>query len=115
MKKPIRINTYNFECCVLQEKLPVILVFGAIWESKSAALFEEMEYLIKEHDGEFVFGKVECDYNQIIYHDYQIGDIPCMVIFENGKIIKKVIGKDFKTTKSVKSLIDWYYGIYPYY
>ena len=113
--KPIRINTLNFECCVLEEKLPVILVFGAIWDSRSTGLYCEMDSIANEHDGEFVFGKVEIDYNQIIYHDYKIEDFPCMVIFENGNIIKKVIGNDFKKTRNVKELIDWYYGIYPYY
>ena len=115
MKQPLLVNTFNFECCVLESEIPVLLVFGACWDPLSIRLYSQLERCVEKCEGEFLLGKVEYDYNQIIYHKYQIPDIPSMAFFENGKIIKIVSKEDFLTIKSVGAFIDWYYGIYPYY
>lgn len=115
MKRPININTYNFECCVIESEIPVLLVFGAFWDHISNKLFSQLDYWAEKYQDKILFGKVEYENNQLIFHNCEIKDIPCMVLFENGKIIKTVVKTDFSKIGSVGDLIDWYYGIYPYY
>ncbi len=109
---PLRINTYNFECSVLQSKLPVILVFGAIWDRTSRKWYSQLEHIPDKFDKYIIRGKVELDYNCEIFADYGIVDIPSLVIFEDGKIFEK--RTKYNGSSDVMDFIKRFFGAAPH-
>ena len=66
--KPLRINLLAFDSVVMKSEIPVLLVFGAIWDNKSRRLFDSLDRFAEEYDKKVKFGKVDYDYFPDIFH-----------------------------------------------
>ncbi len=56
------------------------------------ALAPTIEKLAADYAGKAVIGKVNCDTNYDLAVQYNITAIPAVLIFQNGKVVEKLIG-----------------------
>lgn len=82
----------NFEQEVLTNELPVLVGFTALWCGPCRALTPILENLSKEFEGKIKFGKVNTDENEEISSNYNISALPTILLFNKGKVIKKMVG-----------------------
>jgi len=110
--KPLRINLLGFESAVLQSDIPVLLVFGAMWDVDSRMLFSQLDYYGEKLDGKVKIGIVDYDYVPDIFSEYGVFEIPTMVIFEDGKVVERKTGYD--GSKDIDKLLHHFFGYLPY-
>ena len=109
--KPLRINLLAFDSVVMKSEIPVLLVFGAIWDNKSRRLFDSLDRFAEEYDKKVKFGKVDYDYVPDIFHDMEVFDIPTIMMIEDGKVFERKLGNDYR---DIKKMLDHFFGVLPY-
>lgn len=100
----IELTDQNFEKEVLQADLPVLVDFWAPWCSPCLIASPVIEELVKEHQGKIKAGKVNVDNNPQIAQKYGIMSIPTVMIFKEGREIRRQIG--FLGKEKYKELIE---------
>lgn len=94
----VKLTAENFEQEVLKSDKPVLVDFYADWCGPCKRLAPLLEEL-KEID----VLKVNVDLFDSLSRSYGIMSIPTLILFENGKEIKKIIG--FQTEAEIKEFI----------
>ena len=88
----ININDKNFKQEVLEESLPVLVDFWAMWCGPCLRLAPVVEQIAKEYKGKLKVCKLDVDDAPETASSHDIMSIPTLVIFKNGKVVDKVIG-----------------------
>ena len=90
MNKPKKINDGNFEEEVLQENKPVLVYFHARW-AQLARITESYIIEIARDFGDCLkVCMIDVDENQSTTSRYGISNIPASLLFQDGKIKKRV-------------------------
>lgn len=111
--KPLPINMLGFESAVLRSKIPVLVVFGAIWDYGSSALFNHMVWYGEKLDGKMKTAIADIDVVIELFYKYEIIDLPTMVIFENGEPFKKrKVG--YYSDTDIDEFLYSFFGYLPY-
>ena len=98
------INEQNFEQEVVNSDIPVLLDFWAPWCGPCKMLLPVIDEIAKEYDGKIKVGKVNTDENMSLSSQFQITSIPCLIIFNGGKAINKMVG--FRPKNDIMKEID---------
>lgn len=77
---------------VLQSQLPVLVDFFAGWCPPCKLLAPIIEELAQELQGKVKIAKLNIDEAQNIAGRYQVMSVPTMIVFEDGKEKKRIIG-----------------------
>jgi thioredoxin 1 len=93
----------NFKTEVLESTIPVLVDFWAEWCHPCKIVGPIVEELATEYAGKLKVGKVDVDVNQVA-GNYGIMSIPSLLIFQNGQVIKSMVGAQSKD--SFKREID---------
>jgi len=82
-------------------KNKVLVDFYATWCGPCKMLSPVLEELSKEIDIDIV--KIDVDENNNLAKEYGIMSIPCLILFENGKEIKRNLG--FMPKEKIKEFV----------
>ena len=88
----IKLSLENFEKEVLKSEKPVLVDFYADWCGPCNAMAPVIEELATELDWKAKVGKINVDENSDIAVEYNIMSIPTLIIFQNGKEEKRLVG-----------------------
>lgn len=86
----------NFQKEVLESQTPVLVDFWAAWCAPCRIVSPIVEELSTEYNGKLKVGKLDVDANGQTSQTYGIMSIPSIVIFQNGKPVKTLIGAQSK-------------------
>ena len=99
--KIIEGNQENFEKEVLESKEPVLVDFNATWCGPCRMLRPILEEIAKETTTKIV--AVDIDEAEDLAATYHVFSIPCLVVFKEGKEIKRSLG--FTTKEAIEELM----------
>lgn len=82
----------TFEQDVLQSTTPVLVDFWATWCGPCRAVAPVLEELSTEYGDKMKIVKLDTDANPQVTARYGITSIPTMYVFQNGEIVKQLVG-----------------------
>jgi thioredoxin 1 len=77
---------------VLQSDKPVLVDFWAEWCGPCRLVGPVLEEIASQHGEKLQVVKLNIDENPGVARDYQIMSIPTMSVFQNGQIVKTIVG-----------------------
>lgn len=87
----IILDKNNFDEIINSDK-PVLVDFWATWCGPCKMLAPFVEEVAKEKEDEIIVGKLDVDQNQDLAMRYGVMSIPTLILFKEGKEIKRNIG-----------------------
>ena len=92
MTTPITVTDATFADEVLGSSKPVLVDFWATWCGPCKMVAPVLEEIASEHGEKITIAKMDIDANPSIPRDYQILSIPTMILFQDGKPVKQIVG-----------------------
>lgn len=89
----------NFNAFITSNKL-VVVDFFAMWCGPCCALSPYIDELATNHH-HILFAKANIEETPIIVNDLDVKSLPCVIIFENGKEINRVVGFNKPKLKAI--------------
>ncbi len=88
----LKLNSENFEKEVLNSDQAVLVDFYADWCGPCKMMAPVIEELAEELQGKAKVGKINIDENTNIAVKYDVMSIPTLIIFKDGKEVKRFVG-----------------------
>ena len=88
----LKLNSENFESEVLNANEKVLVDFYADWCGPCKMMAPVIEELAEELQGKSKVGKINVDESTDTATQYDVMSIPTIIIFKNGKEVKRFIG-----------------------
>ncbi|XP_001354049.2 thioredoxin, mitochondrial [Drosophila pseudoobscura] len=82
----------DFDKKVKNSQTPVIVDFFATWCNPCKLLTPRIENIVGENAGSIKLAKVDIDEHSELALDYDVGAVPVLVVLQNGKEIKRMVG-----------------------
>ena len=88
----VEVTDANFDQLVLKSEQPVMVDFWAAWCGPCRTVGPIVEDLASTHADKVTVGKLNVDDNQATAAKFGIMSIPTLILFKDGKPVKKIIG-----------------------
>ncbi|XP_044764423.1 thioredoxin, mitochondrial-like [Coccinella septempunctata] len=93
VKKSFKVqDDQDFMEKVENSKKPVIVDFFATWCGPCRALEPRLENVVAKRSDKITLAKVDVDSLGELAAKYEVGTIPALVIFKNGKVESRLVG-----------------------
>ena len=88
----VEVTDDSFADLVLLSEKPVIVDFWAEWCGPCRMVGPILEEIANTHREKVTIAKLDVDANPQVSQDYKILSIPTLLVFQNGKKVKEVVG-----------------------
>ena len=88
----VAVTDATFKDDVLGSDKPVLVDFWATWCGPCRMVAPVLEEIAGEHGDKITVAKLDVDANPATARDFQVMSIPTMILFENGKATKTIVG-----------------------
>ncbi len=86
------LTTKNISEFINNSKVPVIVDFWAPWCGPCRMMAPVFENLSKEFKDKILFSKLNVEEFEDSASNFKIQGIPCLILFNNGKEIERIVG-----------------------
>jgi thioredoxin 1 len=87
-----KLSEATFQPEVLDEELPVLVDFTAVWCGPCKMLDPIVRQLAHEWNGKVKVVKLDVDDNPQLAMDYQVMGVPTLMLFKDGEPVERVTG-----------------------
>ncbi len=107
---PVRVGLLNMET-LLKSELPLMLLFCAGYNANSQRAIGYLADIGEKFDKKLLVGYVDIDYCPDIFYDYEVFEIPTVIMFECGNPVMRHEG--YVDPSKLKALVERFYGVLP--
>lgn len=102
MSNLANLDNATFRKEVLESDIPVLVDFTAHWCGPCQQLVPVIEALADEYEGRLTVAQIDMDDNQDIASQFEVQNLPSLLLFKQGKEVDRLIGM-----KSKDTLVKW--------
>ena len=88
----VAVTDDSFAQDVLASGTPVLVDFWATWCGPCKMVAPVLEEIAGEKAGSLTVAKLDVDANPATARDFQVVSIPTMILFKDGKPVKRIVG-----------------------
>jgi len=92
MANTVTVTDDSFNTDVLQSDKPVVVDFWATWCGPCKMVAPVLDEIAGENVDKITVAKLDIDANPSTARDYQVMSIPTMIVFQDGKPVKQIVG-----------------------
>jgi len=90
--EPLLISDANFQTEVLDSEQPVLVDFWAVRCSPCLEMKPAIRGLVADFTGRAAIGQLDVDANPLVPEKYDVRQLPTVLIFRNGEVVKRLVG-----------------------
>ena len=91
------VTDQTFESEVLRSEKPVVVDYWAEWCGPCRQVAPVLEAIASEHGDKLDIVKLNVDENPVTTQKYGILNIPTLGVFQNGEVVKELVGARSKS------------------
>jgi thioredoxin 1 len=91
-KNTVDVTDATFDSDVLKSNKTVLVDFWAEWCGPCKMVAPVLDEIAGENQEKITVAKLDIDVNQKTAQAYQVMSIPTMIVFQNGKPVKQIVG-----------------------
>ncbi len=91
-KNTVDVTDATFDAVVLKSNKTVVVDFWATWCGPCKMIAPVLDEIAGENTEKLTVAKLDIDVNPSTARDYQIKSIPMMIVFQDGKPVKQIVG-----------------------
>jgi thioredoxin 1 len=92
MANTVEVTDATFADDVLKSDKPVVVDFWATWCGPCKMVAPVLDEIAGENKEKLTVAKLDIDANPATARDYQVMSIPTMIVFQDGKPVKQIVG-----------------------
>jgi thioredoxin 1 len=92
MANTVNVTDDTFDQDVLKSGKTVIVDFWATWCGPCKMVAPVLDEIAGENSEKITVAKLDIDQNPSTARDYQVMSIPTMIVFQDGKPVKQIVG-----------------------
>jgi thioredoxin 1 len=92
MANTVNVTDDSFDVDVLKSEKTVVVDFWAAWCGPCKMVAPVLDEIAGENSDKITVAKLDIDANPATARDYQVMSIPTMIVFQDGKPVKQIVG-----------------------